>query len=210
MTPKRTRPEKERDLVDIALLYVEGKSLVAIHKWLCENRPYQLSYAYVCADLGRIRKIWRERSIGFINERKATELAKLDHIEAQAWEAWHASKKDRLKKFGQRRQTPGGGDGVPKVTHEEVGQETEQRDGNPRFLETALACVSKRLEVLGLEAPRRLQISGPDGGPIPTKEFGNGNFDRDTILKLNAALRETGVYAAAGLPGEERPTGARN
>lgn len=187
MSVKREAVQRDRDLVDIAAKYLSGRTLREITEWLNANRPYKMSVAVVTHDLERVRVIWRERAVALVGERKSEELARLDRIEREAWDAWDRSKSDKTRKYGERR-TPAEG-----KANETVGQETEQRDGNPRFLETVLRCVEQRLDVLGLSAPRRVQLSGPGGGPIQTQPVDEyDHLDDATIRELNRVLREAG------------------
>ena len=52
---KRSHTQKERDRVDIAELYLKGRTLRDISKWIGENRPYTLSHESVCNDLLVVR-----------------------------------------------------------------------------------------------------------------------------------------------------------
>lgn len=187
---RRTVVETDRDRLDTAVHYLAGKSLREIAEWFTKNRPYKVTVSSVARDLECVRIIWRERAGQLVGERKAEELARLDRIEAEAWEAWERSKKDVVKKFG-KRQTPTGGTAV-----ETLGQETLQRDGNPKFLELVARCVEKRLDVLGL-AQRRVTLTGPGGGPIQTQAVSEyDNLDDATILELNRVLSAATVAAS--------------
>ncbi len=190
--PRRTVFEADRDRLDVAVHYLAGKSLRQIADWFAKNRPYVVTIGTVSRDMEQVRIIWRERAAQLVGERKAEELARLDRIEAEAWEAWERSKKDATKKFG-KRQTPAGG-----VALETVGQETFQRDGNPKFLELVARCVEKRLDVLGL-AQRRVTLTGPGGGPIQTQAVSEyDHLDDATILELNRVLSAATPAIAAG------------
>lgn len=182
MASRRTVVEIDRDRLDTAVHYLAGKSLREIAEWFSKNRPYKVNVSHVARDLECVRIIWRERASQLVGERKAEELARLDRVEAEAWDAWDRSKKDSTKKFGERR-TPSGGAAV-----ETLGQQTEQRDGNPKFLELVARCVEKRLDILGL-AQRRVTLTGPGGGPIKTQAVSEyDDLDDATILELNRVL----------------------
>lgn len=187
MRVQRDAVQRDRDMVDIAAKYLSGRTLREITSWLNANRPYQSTVGVVTHDLERARIIWRERAATLVGERKVEELARLDRIEREAWDCFERSKSDKTRKYGERRAP---GEGKPS---EVVGQETEQRDGNPKFLEVILRCVEQRLDVLGLKSPRRLQVSGPGGGPIQTEAVDEyDHLDDATILELNRVLREAG------------------
>lgn len=57
---------------------------------ILERVPISLSQ--LKADLRRVRKQWQEQQLSSIDQVVARELAKLDHIEQQAWGEWDSSK----------------------------------------------------------------------------------------------------------------------
>ena len=115
----------------------------------------------ISRDLLVIQKQWQEQTQLNLDEAKARELAKLDEIERQAWEAWEKSRKDAetMEVTG----TAQGGKGKP----ETVRKTTKGQAGDSRFLAIVLECQKRRAEILGLDAPRKLEHGGIDGGPIP-------------------------------------------
>jgi hypothetical protein len=111
--------------------------------------------ATVSRDLTELRKEWLDRSINHIDQKKAIELAKLDKLEVTYWEAWERSQKNAETTI--ERETVKG-------TFEE--HKTEGRDGNPAFLEGVLKCINKRCELLGLDAPKRTDLT-TNGKDLP-------------------------------------------
>src|SRR6516162_101418 len=83
--PKRNATERERDLARVADLYCRGHSQLAIGQALGVSRQ-QISY-----DVRVLHKRWQESACSKVEERKATELARIDHPEAVAWTAWERS-----------------------------------------------------------------------------------------------------------------------
>ena len=134
-----------------------------------------LSQGMICQDMKKIKARWQEKTTLAIDEAKAKELAKLDHLERQYWldwerylAAWEASKTERTKKR-QRKGTTGAID---------ASIETEQRDGNPAFLDGMLRCKDgilrcqeRRCKLLGLDAPSRQELTGANGGPIQVDDI---------------------------------------
>lgn len=114
--------------------------------------------ATVSRDLSELRKEWLERSINHVDQKKAIELAKLDRLEVTFWEAWERSKENAETHI--ERSTPNG----HIVEDKSVGQ-----SGNPAFLEGVLKCITKRCEIIGIDAPKKVEATGKDGEPLTVK-----------------------------------------
>lgn len=98
----------------------------------------------------RITDEWRRSAMASINEVKAKELAKLDHIEAAAWDGWERSKQSR------RKQTVDSDilklkDSPALRTPRKSKSVEEDRDGDPRYLDMILKCVDRRIRILGID-----------------------------------------------------------
>ena len=115
----------------------------------------------ISRDLRVIQKQWQEQTQLNLDEAKVRELAKLDEIERQAWDAWEKSRKDAetMEVTGMAQ----GGRGKP----DKVKKITKGQAGDSRFLAIVLECQKRRAEILGLDAPKKLEHGGIDGGPIP-------------------------------------------
>jgi hypothetical protein len=107
---------------EVARLYVVGRTQWDIAHHL------GVSQATVSGDLDKIRKQWLDSTLRDFNTRVAEELAKLDAIEAAAWEGYARSCRSRR---------PGGA----------------VRAGDPRFLTQAFQCVVTRLRIMGAFRP---------------------------------------------------------
>jgi len=83
--PKRSRQEREHDLVIIAKDYFEGKYQAEIAAKLGLTQQ-QVSY-----DLKKLQKRWVAESLQHITQGKARELAKVDNLERHYWEAFRKS-----------------------------------------------------------------------------------------------------------------------
>lgn len=105
----------------------------------------------ITRDLQAIRKGWLESAQVDYGEAKAKELAKLDRMEREAWDAWEASKRPSQS--------------VTKYSGEgrDVAIQTTQsiREGNPKHLQTIQWCIDQRCKILGLIVTRH-EVSGGD------------------------------------------------
>tara|TARA_R110002074_G_scaffold402332_1_gene607504 strand:+ start:10326 stop:10898 length:573 start_codon:yes stop_codon:yes gene_type:complete len=84
---------------------------------------------------------------------RAEELAKLDNLELIAHDAWQASHIAKITKT------------VDVISGNKVKKQTrtEAKQGDSRFLDIVLKCVTKRCELLGVNAPTKIAATTPDG-----------------------------------------------
>lgn len=137
--PKRSSIQRENDLPKIAKQYLQGIPQARIAKELGISQPQ------ICADLKVIRSRWRESSIRDFDVAKSEELAKIDLVETQAWEAWEESKKLKTtttKKTGT----------TPKGDVDLIDRKAEKQVGNPVFLNVVMSCITKRCQIMGLDS----------------------------------------------------------
>jgi hypothetical protein len=139
----------------VGSLYLQGKYQDEIAKVVNVDR------GTVSRDLQAIQEEWLKSGLMDLNAAKARELARIDEVERNAWAGWEKSQKDAetMEVTG----TAQGGRGKPDT----VKKITKGQAGDSRFLAIILNCVNKRSEILGLDAPRKLEHGGIDGGPIP-------------------------------------------
>jgi hypothetical protein len=133
----------------VADLYVQGVSQMAIAERL------NTSQATVSADLKQIRREWRESAIRDFDHAQDRELAKIDRLEREAWAAWERSQKPQQSAVIE-------GEGAQQPRRKMM----RSQNGDPRYLELVHKCVAARCALLGLNAPQRLEHSGPGGKPL--------------------------------------------
>jgi hypothetical protein len=121
----------------VAELYVQGYG-----QWQIA-RAIGVDQATVSRDLAALRADWLESTRANFDERMAHELARLAHLELQAWESFHLSREP--------------------IATGRKGPPPRARPGDPRFLAIALQCITTRLRLLGATGD-----SGPhDNAPLP-------------------------------------------
>lgn len=137
----------------VAQMYCQGLSQSAIGAQLGVTQPT------VSQDLKAVRERWLVLMVRDFAERKAEELAKVDHLEATCWEAWEASCRDREVKMKRRnlvRQSVKGTGGTKKPGHrlivmsEQDTATTSGQCGDVRFLERIAWCIETRMKLMGL------------------------------------------------------------
>ncbi len=138
----RTKAQVERDRIEVARLYLQGKYQHEIAQIL-EVSQQQVSY-----DLKAIHSHWRDIPLAQLTELKAQELARINELERVYWEAWQRS-------LTPKEITSSAKDG-DKV---KVGKRSEQRNGNPAFLKGVMDCIDRRCKLLGLDAPIKSEVT---------------------------------------------------
>lgn len=142
--PKRTKIQREKDLLRTAELYLKGWPQYEIARELKVSQP-QIAY-----DIKDLISRWKEKAVMNIDERKAEELAKIDRLEAEYWKGWEDSR--RPTKVSTAQATTAGANPGKTVTNKEITSA-----GDPRFLAGVADCIEKRCRILGLHAPTKLQ-----------------------------------------------------
>lgn len=140
--PKRGPQRRQADLILTEQMYLAGHSQAAIAKAI------GVSTAQISYDIEELRTRWRERTAMNLDAKKSEELARIDRLEMEYWDAWRRSQQDF------KAQTVRKAEGKAKSA--EVSQHTENRYGDPRFLEGVLRCIAKRCEILGINAAIKL------------------------------------------------------
>ena len=134
---------------EVCALYVKGWTQSEI-----ANRV-GCSITTVCQDLQSLRRQWQESAAKDFAARQSEELARLDHLERVAWQAWERSCQQaevKHKKKEYVRQPVKGLPGGHKLVPVKVVDETTLRGqvGDPRFLDQVRSAIELRMKTLGL------------------------------------------------------------
>jgi len=153
-SPKRGEAQREADRAEIAALYCKGKTYREIAAIISAARPYNITYRTIGRDVDVILDRWRESAKEDMGRHVAKELARINRIEREAWEAWDRSKTRRERTITER---TGHGD--------KARLEQETQCGDPRYLDHIQWCIEMRCKLLGLIVGK-LSITDPAGtGP---------------------------------------------
>jgi hypothetical protein len=179
MAAKTRRPlERERDLRDVAALYLHGLTQHEIAQRLSVSRQ-QIGY-----DLKTLQRRWQESALADFHAKKAAELAKVDELERTYWEAWERSCQVRevtTTELTQPSEAP------TEDTRRKAGVRKEPRDGNPEFLRGVERCIELRCKITGAFAALKIAPTTPDG-----EEQWHANAS-DTHAVLCAAFARLGL-----------------
>lgn len=143
---KRNNLQIKKDRVTIAKLYLNGDTQAEIAQSL------GLSQQMVSYDLKVVAEEWKCEARKAHEERVAIELAKLNRIEREALREWERSK-------GELERTK-----VSKTSSKDPRESAEkikiQLLGDVSYLETAIKISRERRELLGVDAPKAVDIPG--------------------------------------------------
>lgn len=154
---KRTPFQVERDRLEIAQMYLRGKTQHEIAQALISpDRGYILSQQMISYDLKVIQAQWQKSTLVNIDEVKGRELARIDTLELEYWQAWQRSQLNAEIKTTRQRGKRGKDD---KAIPEEIErtERLEGRTGNPAFLSGVQWCIEQRCKIFGLYAPERFE-----------------------------------------------------
>jgi len=141
----------------VANLYLRQMSQMEIAETL------GVSQQTISNDLAAIKRRWHQQATIKIESAKAAEIARINLLERQYWHAWDASKGSKEVTKSKRTDAT--------ETKAEVQVERESQTGDPRYLEGVRWCVTKRCEILGLNAPTKIAPTTPDGKQLPVKGY---------------------------------------
>jgi len=141
--PKRTKTEREAARAEVARLDLQGWNTYDIARKLGVSQP-QVVY-----DLRKVRERHIASMVQDRAELVAVKLAQYRATAKEAWLAYQQSKETAVKTLEEETQSQFG-------SRYKIGSTTERRTGDPRYLEVVLKCLQAERELLGLDAPKKL------------------------------------------------------
>jgi predicted transcriptional regulator len=147
----RSPAEEERDRRNVSRLYLKGALQAEIAKELGISQPT------VSREIKLLVEEWRAERVYDINEAKARELAKVDNLELEYWDAWKRSQQNAEMESKKAVKTNGA------LDKQEIQKRSEGQVGEPRFLLGVQWCIDKRCEILGVDAPKKIAQTNPAG-----------------------------------------------
>lgn len=120
---------------------------------LKEDYGIEITQATISGDLKALDQLWRASAIDNIDKWKRETLKQYRYLYQQSLSAWELSLEDAEEI------STGGKDGP--------SEKIKGQSGNPAHIRNAQESLKAIREVLGLDAPKRQELSGPEGGPIP-------------------------------------------
>lgn len=140
VTSRETEAAERRPKV--AERYLNGKRQSEIAEELGVNQ------ATISRDLAALRKEWIKSALIDFNEAKARELTRIDNLESTYWEAWERSLEAFKSKVIKAKGNPRTEEELK--TNAEQTLKTEDRNGDPRYLQGVQWCIEQRCKILGV------------------------------------------------------------
>lgn len=191
---KRSRLQRELDLSIIAQMALTRRTQIEISQWIGANRAYTLTRQQIAKDIKLVERRWQQEANVATDQRKAEELARLNRIEREAWDAIEASKVDQYHKSTSRKEMQLGDDAQSAVSdgvvYKSVSSTTRYAD--PRLLQIVMACIQKRCELLGLAQEPLISITAAGNNVIGLPQ---DHIDR--ILKEHYAIPITATVVSS-------------
>jgi predicted transcriptional regulator len=153
MSYGRSKSQKARDRLIIGRLYLRGYGQPQIAKLAKVSQPT------VSRDLSYLRIEWQRKASRSFSLKISQELAKLDQLELEYWQAWERSKKPKTSRASEGAINGENGD----VKTNKIQRKEEDSYGDPRYLEGVERCIEKRCKLLGLFAPEKIAPTDPSG-----------------------------------------------
>ena len=145
--PHRSPSQVAKDRKIIGRMYLRG----ALQSEIAEK--LRMSQPQVSRDLKALHGKWLKSALIDFSEAKSKELAKVDMLEVTYWQGWLRSLKDTEKSVTEKNIS-----GNSKARIEREGQ-----IGDPRFLAGIQWCINKRCDIIGIDAPKKIAPTDPNG-----------------------------------------------
>lgn len=129
---------------DVSDMYLQGYKQVEI------AAKHRVSQQMISLDLQHIQREWLQSSMMDFNEAKSRELARIDRLEREYWQAWNRSLTEQVKTSKRAKDKPTGAE-------KEASEARESRTGDERFLAGVRWCIEQRLKIFGVYANDKSQ-----------------------------------------------------
>ncbi len=176
---KLNRKQREVRLAQVASLYLANMRQYKIADRL------QVSVGQISYDLGTLKRRWHNQIEGF-KEALGEQVAKLDEIEREAWEAWEESKLVGVQSKTERKIVEGSE--CESDAYDRAQLRYEDQYGDPRYLHRVEACISRRCKLLGIDASTKIAPTDPSG-----KTPYIGLTDEERVSRIVAMLETARV-----------------
>src|SRR5260370_8094065 len=148
MTSSRLQVQQRRTAV--ARLYLKQRTQAEI------SQTVGVSQGTVSRDLKAIQAEWQRQRLDDFAQARLRELARVDQLEREYWQAWERSRQDNERTVQEKTTAPTG-------DRLKAGTRSEGRDGNPEFLRGVERCIEMRCKITGAFAALKAAPPTPHG-----------------------------------------------
>lgn len=147
--------ERERDLVTISDMYCRGARQADI------ATAIGMSAARVKQEIRHLQDRWVESQLENINTYKTEQLAKIDNLEREYWDAWTRSIGTKQESKTNKKTGVAETGLQCDLTLAEIKRFEEA--GDKKFLDGVQWCIEMRCKILGMFAPTKVAPTDPTG-----------------------------------------------
>lgn len=185
---ERTKEQRAADIAKLARLRLFGHTQTECAEKL------GVSQATISRDLDTIVKGWKAEAVADMESIKAKELAKLDALEVEAYNAWVGSKAESQKTTVEERpgrQSSKDADAdKPAKGSKHIKIEKQRSDGDPRFLQALLAIQDRRAKIQGFDVPVKFDGTVTNKATIDASALSNEAISEILAARDALALAE--------------------
>lgn len=156
---KRTEMQILKDKALVSELLLKGKGPTEIALAVNRRRAYNLTESQIRYDIKRIQREWQKKYLDNYDGMRAQELARIDRLEEEYWEAWSRSRRLKKKVVKSESSMSGTGNFEGAQDQSSKKEHLERTAGNEKFLTGIKWCIDKRCEILGLDSPAELSVT---------------------------------------------------
>jgi hypothetical protein len=138
----------DRDMLEMAEMFVRGMSFRQIAEAMTKNRDYKVHYQTVNNTINLLIEEWRKAYLKEIDQIKATELAKINAVEAAYWDEYFKTQQPTTETITEK----GSRDSKVRKT-------TRTRHADLRCLEGVQKCIEMRCKIFGIGTSHTVNIN---------------------------------------------------
>lgn len=153
-SPIRVRHLRDKDLV--VNYYLGGRTMLQVCDKMKEDYNKTISISRVSQIIAAATEEWKKEQSKSIEEKKMVEIEKINNLEKIYTDAWQRSllaAETTISKMEPGR-TP-----AAKKKLKEVIKTIRESAGDPRYLQGIQWCIEKRCELMGHDAPQKIEAN---------------------------------------------------
>lgn len=160
MSKPRNKLQREQDRSTVARMMLQGKTQVEISNFL------EIDQSTVSRDIQAIRQEWKASSLRDFDEARGHQLAELELVKSELWQAWEESKTVQETTSVEKVGLLGEGEDSKGIASGRIKQLTRQqtKPGDISYMSGIVTAIREQSKLLGLypQAPMPRPDSQPE------------------------------------------------
>lgn len=140
---KRKLAQIEEDNALIWKLAAKGLTTRDIALEVSAKRSYNISHSTIALAIRQQKEKWKKTNAKQVDTHMTTELAKIQHMESEAWTEYERSKRTIVE--------------LRKSDGQTTTITREPASGNPKFLDVVIKCWERRAKLLSLDGAVKIE-----------------------------------------------------